>query len=446
MLYTMTLINQYPIFAIGLFATGLGLGLIIFTAMTLVLMQRLKHAQTQLSDARLVHAALAQQHEKTQHQLQQKELSFMQLHTQLQERERSHQQQQLSFEQQKQHMTQEFEHIAQKALNANSAQLSQQQEQSVKLLLTPFQNQITHFGQQVQQFQHSQVSSHASLNNELQHIKTLNQAITQEAKNLTRALKGDKKLTGTWGELQLERSLQAAGLENTVHYRREANYHTQDGQNRRPDFILYLPDEKHIVIDSKMSLVAYEAAVSAKDISQQNSALDQHVKALKKHINDLQQKDYSALVGLHSPDFVLMYVAAEPALTEALKHNHQLYEYAANKNILLVSQTTLIPIIKTVANLWLRERGQRQAYALAEKAGDIYQQLCTLAERFHKLGRTLQTAGSHYNDTVTALTGKRGLHGKVQCFSELAKGAKLTPTPPIHQDIDLHRLEPLLDD
>lgn len=440
------LISQQPILALMLLFIGLAVGLCIGGVVITITKQRFALVQNQLYESQNALALIQSQLQAAQQALHQKELSFMQLHTQQQERERAHQMQLQNITQQKQHITQEFEYIAQKVLSTSHKQQSQQQEQSIKLLLAPFQDKIMHFGQQVQQFQHAQVSSHASLNNELQNLKTLNQAITQEAKNLTRALKGDKKLTGSWGELQLERSLQAAGLQKDTHYLREANHQNQEGQNRRPDFIINLPDEKHIVIDSKMSLVAYETAVSAKTIEQQKQALDQHIQALKKHINDLHQKNYSALPGLHSPDFVLMYIAVEPALTEAFQFDTQLYEYASNKNIILVSQTTLVPIIKTIGNLWLRERNHKQAFELAEKAGDIYQQLCTLAERLHKLGRTLQTAGSHYNDTVTALAGKQGLHGKVERFSELANGCKPMATPHIQQDIDHHRLEPLLED
>lgn len=446
MLNTINLINQYPSFALSLIFIGIVLGFILALSIAINSKQRLKLLHTQYENNQKELDHLLEQHKKTQQALQQKEMSYIQLRTQQQERERAHKQQLLNFDQQKQQISQEFEYLAQKVFNKNSAQFSEQQEQSVKLLLSPFQDQIMHFGQQVQQFQHAQVSSHASLNNELNNLKNLNHSINQEAKNLTRALKGDKKITGAWGELQLERSLQAAGLKEKTHYLREANFQTQEGQNRRPDFIVNLPDDKHIIIDSKMSLVAFERAVSTQDIKEQSTALDQHVIALKKHINDLQHKDYSRLIGLHSPDFILMYLAAEPALTEALKHNSQLYEYAANKNILLVSQTTLIPIIKTISNLWLRDRSQKQAFELAEKAGDIYQQLCTVAERLHKLGRSLQTTGSHYNDTVTALTGKQGLHGKMERFSDLAKDCKPVQNSLLNQDIDHHRLETLLED
>ncbi|HEY7774057.1 MAG TPA: DNA recombination protein RmuC [Marinagarivorans sp.] len=394
---------------------------------------------------------LSQQHQDQQQQissltsrLEQKSHQVIQLHTQQQERERAHHQQVSQFEQQKQQLSHQFEHLAQKIFNANGSAFSKTQEQSVKLLLEPFQQQLGRFGQQVEQFQHAQVSSHASLNNELKHLKALNQQITHEASNLSKALKGDKKLTGSWGEIQLERCLQATGLAEGVHYQREANFVTPQGQNRRPDFIVKLPDNKHIIIDSKMSLVAYDAAVAADNDADQHAALERHVRALRKHIDALAQKDYSALNGTNSPHFVLMYLAVEPAFIDALKHDATLYDYGSEKNIILVSNTTLLPVLKTVSNLWLLERSHSQAFALAEKAGDIYQQVSLIAERLTKLGRSLQTVSNHYNDTVTAVAGRQGLYGKVERFGELAKQSSALPDiETIHGDIETHKLRDL---
>jgi DNA recombination protein RmuC len=377
--------------------------------------------------------------------LEQKSHQVVQLHTQQQERDRAHHQQLVLVEEHERRTREEFEHLAQKIFTANGEQFSKNQEQSVKLLLEPFQQQLGRFSQQVEQFQHSQVSSNASLNTELQHLKVLNQAITQEAHNLTLALKGDKKLTGTWGEVQLERCLQAAGLQTPLHYLREVSFSQPSGQLSRPDFIINLPDNKHIVIDSKMSLVAFDAAMAAETAEQQFNALTEHVKALRKHIDSLAHKDYSALAGVNSPHFVLMFVAVEPAFIEALKHDHTLYDYAVQKNIILVSTTTLMPVLKTISNLWLLDRSHSQAIALAERAGDIHQQVFVIADRLLKLGRTLQTAGNYYNDTVTALGGKQGLYGKVARFGELVKGAKAPlELDEIHSDLELHKLDALM--
>lgn len=469
-------VNAHPLIWLGIF---LGLGFLVGASLTLLL-TRQKHRllKQQLQQQSLAHSAtqaalsientklatnnqwLTQQIEQAQQQfkqlqqqnqlfnerLAQKNQDFIQLKTQQQASEQYHHKQLQEFNTQKSLLNQEFERLAQKVLATNSAHFSQNQEQSVKLLLEPFQQQLNNFSQQVEQFKNSQISSHANLNTELQHLKILNQQITQEAHTLSLALKGDKKLSGTWGEVQLERSLQAAGLQNHCHYQREANFVSPSGQNRRPDFIIKLPDGKDIIIDSKISLVDFNKAVAATEQADQQQALTQHVKALKKHIDDLAQKDYSALIGVRSPHFVLMFIAIEPAFIEALKHDHNLYDYGAQKNVVLISHTTLMPILKTIANLWLLDRSHSQAFELAEKAGDIYQQVCLVAERLHKLGRSLHTTTSHYNDALTAFAGRQGLYGKVERFGEVAKQQQPLPElEPLASEIDTHRLTSLIE-
>ncbi len=456
---TLLALSHNTSFLLLLLATTLGF--LMLTGISLVLSrQKIAQQYLQLQQHALQHMQLHTHNEGLQAQLTQAHaLNTTQaerlqdaLHeattakAQLNAQASYHHQQLLEFSAQKKQLNQEFEHIAQKIFAANSQHFSKNQEQSVKLLLEPFRDQLQNFSQQVEHFKQNNTASTASLTTELQHLKMLNQQITQEAHSLSRALKGDKKLSGNWGEMQLERSLQTAGLHSHCHYVREANYTNLQGQNRRPDFIVKLPDGKDIVIDSKMSLVDFNNAIAADTLEAQNYALTQHVKALKKHIDDLAQKDYSALIGMRSPHFVLMYIAIEPAYIEALKHDAALFDYGSQKNIILVSHTTLMPLLKTIANLWLLDRSHSQAFELAEKAGDIYQQVCLVAERLHKLGRSLQTAAGHYNDTVTSMAGRQGLYSKVERFSEVAKqGQTPSELPPLANDIDSHRLEPLMD-
>jgi DNA recombination protein RmuC len=203
-----------------------------------------------------------------------------------------------------------------------------------------------------------------------------------------------------------------------------------------------LPDGKHIIIDSKVSLVAYDRAVSAESPEEYNLAMAEHIKSVRKHIDDLAAKDYTNLIGMHSPSFVLMFMPIEPAYIEALKNNKDLFEYGYKKNIVLVSHTTLIPILRTVSNLWMIERSNTEAREISEKAGDIYNSVCTVAERLSKLGGTLNTASNHYNNTVKALAGQQGLYGKVERFTQLS--AKVTKSLPVlepsHVDFEQERL------
>lgn len=358
------------------------------------------------------------------------------------ERERSFEQLKTSIDAQKTQLAQHFESLAARIFTDQGQKFSQAQEQSVKQLLAPMREQLETFSLQVTRFQQTQIKSQASLSTELNHLKDLNQSISKEAHDLARALKGDKKLTGMWGELQLEKSLQAAGLSQGIHYEKEKSLTNTEGKRLRPDFIVNLPDQKHLIIDSKVSLVAFEQAVSTEDKETEEQALQLHIKSLRKHIDDLASKDYSALLGYSSPQFVFMYIALEPAYIEALRLEPGIYDYALAKNIVLTSHTTLMPVLKTVANLWLKDRSQTQAFELAAKAGEIYEQVNTIAQRLQKLGRSLQTSANYYNDTVTAVAGRQGLYGKIERFGELSK--VLTPLPDIaeiHQDIDFERLE-----
>jgi DNA recombination protein RmuC len=196
------------------------------------------------------------------------------------------------------------------------------------------------------------------------------------------------------------------------------------------------------VLDSKVSLVDYDRAIAAESEAERHAALDAHVKAVKNHIDDLSGKDYSNLIGMHSPSFVLMFMPIEPAYIEAMKHNKELFNYGYQRNVIMVSYTTLMPILKTVANLWMVARSNEQAQELSNRAGDIYNQVVVVAERLERLGNTLGTASKHYNDTVTAVAGQQGLYGKVSRFNELSsKANKTMPSlEPVHKDFEVEKL------
>ena len=204
-----------------------------------------------------------------------------------------------------------------------------------------------------------------------------------------------------------------------------------------------LPDNKHLIIDSKVSLLAYEQAVNSEENFAISAALDEHCRSLRQHIEGLSRKNYSSLIGIKSPDFVLMFVPIEPAYIEAMKHDPQLFNYGYERNVILVSHTTLMPILRTVANLWRIERGNAEAREISEKAGDIYNQVCVIAERLAKLGNTLTTASNQYNQTVTSLVGKQGLIGKVERFQQLSNkaGQPLPQVELLEKDWDTTRLE-----
>ncbi|HHE8745171.1 TPA: DNA recombination protein RmuC [Haemophilus influenzae] len=367
------------------------------------------------------------------------------LQTTLTEKEKYFSAQQQNFEQSKLQLSVEFQNLANRILDEKSRSFSQSNQTALETLLKPFREQIEGFQKRVNEIHSESVKGNAGLEAEIKKVLEIGLNMSQEASNLTSALKGEKKTLGNWGEVQLERALQLAGLEENVHYRTQAHFKDEQGGRNYPDFVLNLPDEKHLIIDSKMSLVAYENAVNSEDDFERERLLKEHISALKTHINDLHKKDYSNLIGMCSPNFVLMFIAVEPAYIEALKADPALFNYGYERNVIMVSHTTLMPILRTVANLWRIERGNAEAKEIAEKAGEIYNQICLVAERLNKLGNTLSTVSNQYNSTVTALVGQQGLVGKVERFKTLS--AKANKTMPdvdlLNNQLDLARLNVL---
>lgn len=373
---------------------------------------------------------------------------FTGLKTTLAEKEKHFAEQQQTFNQSKQQLGVEFQNLANRILEEKSRSFSQTNQTALETLLKPFREQIEGFQKRVNDIHSESVKGNAGLEAEIKKVLEIGLHMSQEANNLTSALKGEKKTLGNWGEVQLERALQLAGLEENVHYRAQAHFKDEQGGRNYPDFVIDLPDDKHLIIDSKMSLVAYESAVNADNDFERERLLKEHIGALRNHINDLHKKDYSNLIGMRSPNFVLMFITVEPAYIEALKVDPGLFNYGYERNVIMVSHTTLMPILRTVANLWRIERGNAEAKEIAEKAGDIYNQICLVAERLAKLGNTLSTASNQYNSTVTALVGQQGLVGKVERFKALsAKANKAMPNVELlNNQVDLARLNVLNQD
>lgn len=336
----------------------------------------------------------------------------------------------------------DFELLAARVLQERAAQFEASSRGSLSLMLQPLREQIEAFQQRVNQVHDESLRGNVSLVTEIRRLAEVGMQMSREADTLARALKGEKKLAGNWGEVQLERSLQYAGLERGVHYETQERFRDAHGDLRVPDFIVKLPDGKHLVLDSKVSLVDYDRAVAATTEEERLAALDAHVKAVRNHIDDLARKNYGGLPGLETPGFMLMFMPIEPAYIEALRHDRDLFDHGCRKNVIVVSHSTLIPVLKTVASLWMVARSNEQAKALADRAGDIYNQVALVAERLRKLGESLETVTRHYNGTVTAMAGQQGLHGKVVRFRELSARAnrQIADLQPLAADVDTERL------
>jgi DNA recombination protein RmuC len=347
------------------------------------------------------------------------------------------------FEENRRQLKIEFENLANKILEDKARAFDKTNKNSLEALLKPFREQVEAFQKRVNDVHGESLKGNASLESEIKKVLEVGLKMGSDAQNLTEALKGDSQKRGSWGETQLEKTLQMSGLIEFDHYEKQTSMQDAEGRRKQTDFLIKLPHDKHIVIDSKVSLAAYDRLVAADSDDQIELALGEHVKAVKRHIEDLASKDYTNLAGIRSPSFVLMFMPIEPAYIEALKYEKDLFAYGYERRIVLVSHTTLIPILTTVANLWSMERSTREARELGDKAGDIYNQVRKVAERLGKIGGSLSAATNHYNDTVKALSGRQGLRGKVERFAEMS--SKVTRSIPeietLHHDIQNEDLE-----
>ena len=311
--------------------------------------------------------------------------------------------------------------------------LSTRNQESLNQLLKPLSEKIDGFQSRVNQVHSDLTGQNAALKTQIKQLHDVGQEMSSEANNLTQALKGDKKLVGNWGEAQLERTLELAGLRRGEHFEAQQAFKGEDGQRMLPDFVIFLPQDKHIVIDSKVSLVDYERAITAEDDSERTQSLAAHAAAVKRHIDQLSEKDYANLAGLQSPDFVLMFMPVEPAYIEIMRTQRDLFNYGYRKNVILVSHTTLMPILRTVANLWMVERSNAEARDISDRAGDIFNAVCLVAERMEGVGASLSQTTKRYNEAVKSLVGRQGLHGKVDRFQTLS--TRVSKTFPENLDV-----------
>jgi len=362
---------------------------------------------------------------------------------QKEERQDRHAEQIKLLNEARENLKQEFQVLANKIFEDKGRHFTATNRESLETLLKPFREQISGFQSRINEVHTESVKGNSALEAEIKKVLEIGLEMNSQATNLASALKGDKKTTGNWGEAQLERTLELAGLLPGDHYETQAAFTDDAGKRRLPDFIIKLPDKKCLVIDSKVSLVDYDRSISAASEEERNEALKFHARAVRQHIDDLSAKDYANLSGLDSPDFVLMFMPVEPAYIEAMKYNRELFNYGYQKQVVMVSHTTLMPILRTVANLWMIDQSNREAREISARAGEVYNQVCLVAERLHKLGNTLKSANNHYNQAVKGLAGQQGLHGKVERFRQLSgKASKnLAELEPIHSDIELERLE-----
>lgn len=316
-----------------------------------------------------------------------------------------------------------FENIANKILEEKSQKFIETNRTNLDVILNPLKEKITNFEQKVEQTYTNEAKERHSLKDEVKNLVELNTKLNTEAQNLTRALKGDRKKQGNWGELMLDNILESSGLREGMEYEKQYTTTNDESQRIYPDFVVKLPEHKHLIIDSKVSLVAYERFVNTEDAETQQSAINEHIISVKNHVRDLSDKNYFKAGGLNSPDFVLLFMPIESSFAAAIEADADLFNFAWEKKIVIVSPSTLLATLKTVASLWRLEKQNLNAAKIASEAGGLYDKFNGLVEELKKLGNQINTVQGTYKDAFSKLsTGNGNLVSKVQKIKLL--GAK----------------------
>ncbi|MCL4115445.1 UNVERIFIED_CONTAM: hypothetical protein GTU68_006681 [Idotea baltica] len=325
---------------------------------------------------------------------------------------------------QQEQLRKDFEIMASKILEEKSEKFTLQNKENIKNILNPLQEKIQGFEKKVEDTQKESISMHSALKEQLLGLKDLNQQMTKEATNLTRALKGDSKMQGNWGELVLERVLEKSGLEKDREYYVQQSFKLDDGTRVLPDVVLHLPDNKRMIIDSKVSLTDYERLVNADD-DDKAMHLKAHVNSIKKHVDQLSEKNYQDLYDIKSPDFVLMFIPIEPAFAIAVNDDNSLYNKAFEKNIVIVTPSTLLATLRTIDSMWNNEKQQQNAIEIARQAGALYDKFEGLVTDLTGVGKKIDAAKSDYSSAMNKLVeGKGNLITSVEKLKKLGAKAK----------------------
>lgn len=323
----------------------------------------------------------------------------------------------------------QFESMASKILNENSQKFSAQNKESIQNILNPLKEKINDFEKKVESTSKESIDMHAALRQQILGLRELNEQMSKEALNLTKALKGDSKKQGNWGELVLERVLEKSGLEKGREYDVQQSFTKEDGSRVLPDVIIHLPDGKKMIVDSKVSLTAYEQYVNSEDDDIQARFLKAHIDSIKKHVESLGNQNYHDLYQIESPDFVLMFIPIEPAFAIAVNHDEKLYNKAFDKNIVIVTPSTLLATLRTIDTMWNNDKQQRNALEIAKQAGGLYDKFDGLMQDLIKVGKKIHETDGEYKNAMNKLfEGKGNLIKRVENLKKL--GAKANKSLP----------------
>ena len=333
----------------------------------------------------------------------------------------------------------EFENLANEILDKKSEKFVKQNKENLDKILDPLGEKIKSFEKSVQEKYENEIKGRTGLEEQIKNLTELNQQLSADAVNLTNALKGDSKTQGDWGEFRLEVLLEKSGLEKGIHFKMQVSLEDEEGNRKQPDCVVILPENKNLIIDSKVSLTAYEQFVNAENEEDKPLFLKKHSDSIKSHIKELARKDYPKLYSINSPHYVLMFVPIEPAMALAFQNDVDLYNYALSKNIILVSTTTLIATMSTVSYMWQQESQKKNVLEIARQSGALYDKFCNFVEDLKGIGKSIEQSVKKYDDAMNKLSsGKGNLIKRTETIKKL--GAKTTKSLP-QEFIDKSEIE-----
>lgn len=318
-----------------------------------------------------------------------------------------------------------FEHLAQKIFEDKSKKFTDQNKENIDLILKPLQEKIKSFEDRVEKSQNFNIEMKTSLEEQFKNLKIQNESLQKEAENLTNALKGDSKMQGNWGELILERVLEKSGLEKDREYLVQQSFSDENGNKQLPDVVINLPDQKHMVVDSKVSLTDYERYVNEENEALKKQYLKRHIDSIKRHISQLSAKKYEELYDLESLDFVLLFIPIETAFSTAINEEHELFNTAYTQNIVIVTPSTLLATLRTIVSLWTSEKQRKNTLEIARQAGALYDKFDGLLQDLIQIGKKLDDSKEFYEGAMNKLTsGKGNLISRVENIKQLGAKAK----------------------
>ncbi len=322
-----------------------------------------------------------------------------------------------------------FENLANRLLEDKSEKFTRQNQTQLGALLQPLQSKLKDFEDKVDKTYRNEAEERISLREEIKHLRELNLQLSDDANNLAHALKGDSRIQGDWGEIQMELLLERAGLQQGVHYEKQSSHKDEDGNAKRPDFIINLPDDKQVIIDAKVSLKAYAAHFDANSEAERQRYLKAHIESIRNHVKGLSGKRYEHLYKINTPDYVLMYIPIEPAFNLALQEGTEMYLNALEKNIVMVTNSTLLATLRTISYIWKQEKQKKNVLEIARQSGLLYDKFCGFVDDLKIVGQRLDNAQQAYGGAMNKLSeGKGNLIRRAEHVRELgAKASKKLP-------------------